>query len=108
MANTEQEKDYWQKVLYHCRVIFSANPKVPPPISGVEYAPYFKSQNHKPFHRPPPRCTREYMEYMDSTWTWKNGIVGFGDSEWATVPGFAKKKPDPVTGIAGIRTAADF
>ena len=38
----------------------------------------------------------------------KNGIVGFGDSEWATVPGFAKKKPDPVTGIAGIRTAIDF
>ena len=38
----------------------------------------------------------------------KNGIIGFGDSESATVPVFAKKKPDPVTGIAGIRTAIDF
>ena len=38
----------------------------------------------------------------------KNGIIGFADSEWATVPVFAKKKPDPVTGIAGLRTANDF
>ena len=37
-----------------------------------------------------------------------NGIIGFSDSEWATVPVFAKKKPDPVTRKSELRTAIDF
>ena len=107
---TDAEKEYWLKVLHHYRELFNANPKAPPPIDGVECALYFKEANPKPSYRPPPKVTREEKEYMDKDCDTmlRNGIIGFADSEWATVPVFAKKKPDPVTGISGLRTAIDF
>ncbi len=36
------------------------------------------------------------------------GIIAFSDSEWATVPVFAKKKNNPDGTSAGLRVAIDF
>ena len=49
----------WLKVLYQFNDVFSANPKAPPPIKGVEMALYFKSSNPTPFYGPPPKATPE-------------------------------------------------
>ena len=98
------------RVLYHFAELFDANPKAPPPIKGVECALYFRTQNPKPFYRPPPRLTQQEREYSDKDCDTmlNNGIIGFGDSEWVTVPVFAKKKADPITGKTALRTAIDF
>jgi len=107
---SNEMKTRFINVLYQFKDVFSVNPKAPPAIKGVECALYFREQNPTPFYRPPPRLSPEEAKYMDSETDMmlRNGIITFSDSEWATVPVFAKKKPNADGTSQGLRYAIDF
>ena len=84
--------------------IFSINPKAPPEIKGIEHALYFKTNNPKPHRRPLPKLSLKELQHMDTELTCmlSNHIIEHSDSEWATLPVFAKKKDGT------LRTAIDY
>jgi hypothetical protein len=84
--------------------IFSINPKAPPEIKGIEHALYFKTNNPKPHRRPLPKLSLKELQHMDTELSGMltNDIIEHSDSEWATLPVFAKKKDGT------LRTAIDY
>lgn len=91
---TKEQRSKIHKLLYAFNKLFIKNPKAPPPIKGVEYRLTFKSDNPVPWCRPVPRLTPEELDCMDKETRamLANDILEYSDSEWATVPVFARKK----------------
>ena len=100
----ERELRELQVLCFAFNDIFSANPKAPPEIKGIEHALYFKTNNPKPHRRPIPRLSMPELEHMNKELTsmLANHIIQHSDSEWATLPVFAKKKDGT------LRTAIDY
>ena len=84
--------------------VFSINPKAPPEAKGIEHALYFKHNDPKPHRRPIPQLSRKEMDCMDKELSamLANHIIQYSDSEWATLPVFAKKKDNT------LRIAIDY
>lgn len=100
----EHELRELQVLCFAFKDLFDANPKAPPEIKGIEHALYFKSNNPKPHRRPIPRLSRQELDHMNKELTsmLANHIIQHSDSEWATLPVFAKKKDGT------LRTAIDY
>ena len=80
-------------LLYALRDVFAENPKAPPVINGIEFALHFKEDNPRPMCRKLPRLSINEKEHMskDALQMLINDVIEFSDSDWATVPVFAKK-----------------
>ena len=106
----EEEKDELLCLLYAYRDMFTLTPKAPPLIEGIEHALYFRYDDPFPVRRKIPKLSQEQMTHMskDTKQLLRDHIIQFSDSEWATVPVFAKKKADPVTGVQSLRFCLDF
>ena len=81
-------------LLYAYKELFEHNPSAPPPIDGIEYAFYFRTDDPIPVRMRIPRLSPAQLEHMgkDTKTMLKNTIIQFSDSEWATRPVFARKK----------------
>ena len=101
---TSKELRELQVLCFVFKDIFSINPKAPPEIKNIEHALYFKTNNPKPHRRPLPKLSLKELEHMDKELTGMlaNHIIQHSDSEWATLPVFAKKKDGT------LRTAIDY
>ena len=84
--------------------IFSINPKAPPEVKGIEHALYFKTGNPRPHRRPIPQMSIDKLKHMDNeiATMLANHIIQHSDSEWSTLPVFARKKDGT------FRTAIDY
>jgi transposase InsO family protein len=91
---TEEEKHEMLLLLYAYKELFEHNPSAPPPIDGIEYALYFRTDDPIPVRMRIPRLSPAQLEHMgkDTKTMLKNTIIQFSDSEWATRPVFARKK----------------
>ena len=100
----EQETLEISALLYALRDVFAENPKAPPMIDGVEFALHFKDDNPRPMCRKLPRLSIREKEHMskDALQMLINEIIEFSDSDWATVPVFAKKSD------GSLRFAIDY
>jgi hypothetical protein len=63
-------------------------------VVRIEHALYFKHNNPKPHRRPLPQLSLTEMLYMSKeiATMLANHIIQYSDSEWSTLPVFAKKK----------------
>jgi hypothetical protein len=93
-----------QVLCFAFKDIFSTNPKAPPEIVGIEHALFFKTDNPRPHRRPIPKLSLQELNHMDKEMSvmLANHIIEHSDSEWATLPVFAKKKDGT------LRTAIDY
>ena len=101
---SDQETLEISALLYALRDVFAENPKAPPMIDGVEFALHFKDANPRPMCRKLPRLSIREKEHMskDALQMLINEIIEFSDSDWATVPVFAKKSD------GSLRFAIDY
>ena len=88
-----EETEEMTALLYALRDVFAENPKAPPVINGIEFALHFKEDNPRPMCRKLPRLSIKEKEHMskDALQMLINDVIEFSDSDWATVPVFAKK-----------------
>jgi hypothetical protein len=102
---TQLEQEELTYLMYAYRDMFTLTPKAPPLIEGIEHALYFRYEDPFPVRRKIPKLSQEQMIHMDkdTKQLLRDHIIQFSDTEWATVPVFAKKKADPVTGVKALR-----
>ena len=100
----ENELNDLKVLCFAFKDIFSINPKAPPEAKGIEHALYFKSDSPRPHRRPIPQLSQQEMSCMDKELSamLANHIIQYSDSEWATLPVFAKKKDNT------LRVAIDY
>ena len=85
-----EETEEMTTLLYALRDVFAENPKAPAVTNGTEFA---LEDSPRPMCRKLPRLSIKEKEHMskDALQMPINDVIEFSDSDWATVPVFAKK-----------------